>query len=60
MKFWRCETSHPWLQQFSSDHLNENDNFIDGTLVMHGYKTLYGDDLNENDNYNERKLHARL
>ena len=37
--------------------LNENGNFKEGELVMHGYSLCGGrSDLNENGNFNERKL----
>ena len=31
-----------WLQKFEWGDLNENGNFKDGKLVMHGYKRLHG------------------
>ena len=32
--------------------LNENDNFKEWKLIMHGYRISHGGDLNENDNFN--------
>ena len=44
---------------YESD-LDENVNFEERELFVHGYKILYGGDLNENVNFGEETIHAQL